>query len=138
MSKKAPISDVMTQQVIVANINNKFSQFMEFFNTWRIQHMPVTMGNTLVGILSINDLLGFLYRQLSEGKPVDNATLDSQFDVQTVMTLDPVTIAPNDSIEKAFNILAEGKFQAMPVVSEGKLVGIITNKDMVRLYPDLI
>lgn len=138
MNKQSPVSEVMTEQLIVANVNSKFSQFMNFFNTWGIQHMPITLGTSLVGILSVNDMVSFLYRHLSEGNPVDMAALDSHFHVHSVMTKDPVTLSPDDSIEKAYSILAEGKFQSLPVVSNDKLVGIVTNKDLVRIYPDLI
>jgi|688.fasta_scaffold1337391_1 CBS domain-containing protein len=36
-------------------------------------------------------------------------------------------------MEKAIEILSEGKFKALPVVKERKIVGIVTNKDIVRL-----
>ena len=100
--------------------------------------MPVTLGDVLVGILSINDLLGFISKNLLDGKPVDTASLDAQFDVQQIMTKHPITISPDDTLEKAFSILAEGKFQALPVIKNGVLVGIITNKDLVRLYTQLL
>lgn len=138
MRKNVAVEEVMTQNVIVANVNNKLSQFLEFFNIYRIQHMPVTLGDVLVGILSINDLLGFISKSLLEGKPVDTASLDAQFDVQQIMTKHPITISPDDTLEKAFSILAEGKFQALPVIKNGVLVGIITNKDLVRLYTQLL
>ena len=138
MRKNVAVEEVMTQNVIVANVNNKLSQFLEFFNIYRIQHMPVTLGDVLVGILSINDLLGFISKNLLDGKPVDTASLDAQFDVQQIMTKHPITISPDDTLEKAFSILAEGKFQALPVIKNGVLVGIITNKDLVRLYTQLL
>lgn len=138
MSKHTTIGEVMTQNVIVANVNNKFSQFLEFFNIYRVQHMPVTLGNELVGILSTNDLLSFISANLFSGAPIDFASLDQKFNVYDAMTKNPVTIKPEDSIEDAFSILSHGKFQALPVVKEKILVGIITNKDLVRLYPTLL
>lgn len=133
MDKNVAIKYVMTKEVIVANVSNKFSQLMEFFNTYRIQHLPVTLGDRLVGILSINDLLSFVFNNMHGGDQVDNAMLDTKFDMQAVMTKDPIAISPEDTVGKAFNILAEGRFQALPIVEREKLVGIITNKDLVRV-----
>ena len=50
------------------------------------------------------------------------------------MTADPITVEPNSSQKDVLEILAEGKFQAVPVVSEGIILGIITNKDITRIY----
>ena len=138
MNKNSPISGIMTKEVIVAHLDNKFSQLMEFFNTWRIQHLPVTLGEKLIGIVSINDMLAFSYHRLSSGESVSYSSLDAGFDMKQVMTQDPTTISPNDSIEDAFRILGEGKFQSLPVVENGKLVGIVTNKDLVKNYRALL
>ncbi len=138
MNKNSPISEIMTKQVIVAHLDNKFSQLMEFFNTWQIQHMPVTLGEQLIGIVSINDMVGFSYHHLSTGKATSYAEMDAEFDMKKVMTQNPTTISPEDSIEEAFRILGEGKFQSLPVVDNGKLVGIVTNKDLVKNYKALL
>ena len=138
MNKNSPISSIMTKQVIVAHLDNKYSQLMEFFNTWQIQHMPITLGEQLIGIVSINDMLSYSYRGLSSGQSAGFASLDSEFDMKQVMTQDPITISPNDTIEEAFKILGEGKFQSLPVVENGRLVGIVTNKDLVKNYRALL
>ena len=100
--------------------------------------MPVTLGDKLVGILSTNDLLSFISTNLLLGMPIDIASLDQKFNVYNAMTKEPVTLAPEDSIENAISILADDKFQALPIVKDGKLVGIITNRDLVKLYPTLV
>lgn len=138
MTKNSPISGIMTKQVIVAHLDNKFSQLMEFFNTWQIQHMPITLGEQLIGIVSINDMLAFSYHRLSTGKAVSYSEMDAEFDMKQVMTQNPTTISPEDTIEEAFRILGEGKFQSLPVVDNGKLVGIVTNKDLVKNYRALL
>ena len=138
MNKNTTVGEIMIQNVIVANVNNKFSQFLEFFNIYRVHHMPVTLGDKLVGILSTNDLLSFISTNLLLGMPIDIALLDQKFNVYNAMTKEPVTLAPEDSIENAISILADDKFQALPIVKDGKLVGIITNRDLVKLYPTLV
>ena len=138
MNKNSPISSIMTKQVIVAHLDNKYSQLMEFFNTWQIQHMSITLGEQLIGIVSINDMVSYSYSRLSAGQSVSYASLDAEFDMKQVMTQDPTTVSPTDTIEDAFRILGEGKFQSLPVVENGKLVGIVTNKDLVKNYRALL
>lgn len=134
MNNRSPVSGIMTKEVIVANLDNSFSQVMEFFNTWQINHLPVTFNDQLIGICSINDVLSFIYHRLAEGVPYESSELDKHFHMKNVMTHDPITISPDAPIERAFEILSEGKFQALPITKEHILVGILTNKDLVKHY----
>ncbi len=52
------------------------------------------------------------------------------------MIVDPVTIAPQITVGQALNVMAEWKISGLPVVDGGKLVGILTNRD-VRFVSDL-
>lgn len=137
MNKRTPISEIMTKEVIIGHAGNTFSQVMEFFNTWKIQHLPITLGDTLVGILSVNDLILFTYKHLSEG--MNNfLSLDDKFVMNDVMTHSPTFLSPDDTVEKAFSILSKGNFQSLPVCSDGKLVGILTNKDLIKFYNEFL
>jgi acetoin utilization protein AcuB len=51
------------------------------------------------------------------------------------MTPDPVTVHPDTGVRTAFRLMKKGGFKQLPVVEEGKLVGIITDRDLRR--PDL-
>lgn len=50
--------------------------------------------------------------------------------VRDVMTHDPVTIGPNQSIGTALARMRRGNFRRMPVLENGKLVGIVTDRDL--------
>jgi acetoin utilization protein AcuB len=52
--------------------------------------------------------------------------------VADVMTRNPVTVAPDDSLRLARDRMAEGNFRRLPVVQSGRLVGILTNRDVRR------
>ena len=55
--------------------------------------------------------------------------------VRDQMTPDPVTITPHDTIADAFALLRENKIRRLPVVDKGKLVGIMTERDLRRCPP---
>ncbi len=134
MKSNITSAQIMTTNVIVANLYNKYSQVIEFFTVHKIQHLPVAFDDELIGILSVNDMLAYLSRRIAAGLPVDTATLNEEFKVSEVMTHHPVTVGTDASLEEILDVLADGKFQAVPVVKDGLIHGIVTNKDLVRVY----
>lgn len=65
MNTELLVNQVMTKQVIVGNLGNKFSQIMEFFCKHNIAHLPILAKGELVGILSIKDVLNYTYDRLN-------------------------------------------------------------------------
>jgi len=134
MSTKIITQDIMTQKVIVANIHNKPSQLLEFFTEYKVQHLPVTENDALIGIVSINDILRFIKENFQNDASINLNQLDEKFELGDIMTKNPVTVTPNTSLNDLLKVLGDGKFQALPVVEDGKIKGIVTNKDLVRVY----
>lgn len=129
------VSQLMTRKLVVGSLSNKFSQIIEFFTTYKIHHLPVVENDELKGVISYTDVLKFLGEKLLGGKSFSLAELDDVFVVDDVMTKKVVTISPDALIDNAVEILAGNTFQGLPVVDENKkLVGIISNKDIVRFY----
>jgi CBS domain-containing protein len=60
--------------------------------------------------------------------------LDQQINLTEIMTPNPVTLAPSDPVGKAIELFAQKKFQALPVVEHGKVVGIVSIKDVVEFF----
>lgn len=131
---KRNASDFMTSNVIVAGENNTFDQVMTFFTKHKIQHLPVADNNKLIGIISIKDMLSFMAVQIAQNPMISAEMLNANFDIKQVMTPDPVTVEPEASQKEILEILSAGKFQAVPVVRAGEIKGIITNKDITRIY----
>jgi acetoin utilization protein AcuB len=52
--------------------------------------------------------------------------------IADVMTPDPITVAPDDSLRLARDRMAEGNFRRLPVVQSGQLIGIVTDRDLRR------
>ncbi|NDV27999.1 CBS domain-containing protein [Desulfovibrio sp. JC010] len=53
--------------------------------------------------------------------------------VQHAMTPDPITIDPDTSIEKIADLMVERKFYTLPVVENGKLVGVVGKEDVLKV-----
>ena len=133
MTNNIKVSEIMTKSVIVAGVNNTFEQVMSFFTEFNIQHLPVTDGGLLVGVISVKDMAAYVFKMAMSGDNVDVAALNEKFSVKEVMTANPVCVAPDDTAGKVVEILAAGKFQALPVAVNFEIQGIVTNKDLVRM-----
>jgi acetoin utilization protein AcuB len=58
--------------------------------------------------------------------------------VETIMTPDPATISPDAPLEEAARLILDMKVGGLPVVEQGKLVGIITETDLMRTLIELL
>jgi CBS domain-containing protein len=86
-----------------------------------VRHVVVTEGGQLVGIVSDRDLRGFLL----DGEP----TLSPQAPVRTVMSASPVAVSPDMPLAEAVRTMLASKIGALPVVADGRPVGILTRAD---------
>ena len=51
------------------------------------------------------------------------------------MSVDPVTVTPRDSLQRVIELLRRRDIRAVPVVEDGKLVGIVTDRDVRQVAP---
>jgi len=88
----------------------------------------IVENDKLVGIFTERDLM----KMVAEDKPVYTAIGD-------VMTKDPVSLRPDDPLSKAALIMSERGFRHIPIVDdEGKLVGIISSRDISRVFYEAV
>src|SRR5215213_1093261 len=94
----------------------------------RIRHVPILEDDQLVGILSDRDI-----RDVSPplGDP-QRVSVMKEKRVGDVMTRKVATTHPQDTIEHAAREMYERRINALPVVAEERLVGIITTSDVMR------
>ncbi len=51
------------------------------------------------------------------------------------MSVDPVTVAPKDSLQRVMELLRRRDIRAVPVVEDGRLIGIVTDRDVRQVAP---
>ena len=99
-----------------------------------IHHLPVVVEGKVIGILSKSDYLrllhGFTLFKTEKSTEYNDAIMRSLL-VGEVMTKQVATLAPDDTLEMAAGFFRENLFHALPVVSKGKLVGILTTFDLI-------
>jgi CBS domain-containing protein len=129
------VADVMTREVATLNRNDEVSLAGDVMELGRIRHMPVLDEDTgvLVGVLSQRDMFaGALARAFGYGSAAQRRILKT-IPVKEVMSTEPVTTLPQTPLRDAARVMLERKIGCLPVVEDGKLVGILTESDFVAL-----
>lgn len=130
---KIGVHKVMTKDVIAANPNNKFSQIFQFFSERNVNHLPVCVDGVVQGIISNKDLMRVLYKHVLINKESDFTKLDEIVKISDIMSTNITTIDANKSLLEVRELFYKSPWNSLPVTFEGKMVGIITPKDFVKM-----
>lgn len=122
------IKALMIPDPIAITPKASIQEALEIMKTNSIRHLPVVgKRNILKGLVTLADLkTGFIPSMVAD------------VSLQDLMITDPVTVGPDDYIEIAAQRIYKHKIGGMPVVENGKLVGIITQTDILRAFIDMM
>lgn len=138
MSFEKPVIHVMSDKPVTIESSSTMSDARAALSEHDIHHLPVVEDGRLVGIISSSDMvkLSLLFDTDNDDDSL-NSFLDRHYTVDSVMQKHPITIGVEDTVRDAANKLATGSFHALPVVGyDGRLKGIITSTDLIRLLID--
>lgn len=142
------VADIMTKDVITVKRETTVRELAALFDRHRFGTLPVVDDEAnLVGIVTASDLV-------EQGRNLHIPTVISLFDwviplggertlerelhkitAQTtgeICSNDVVTVAPDDSVSTAADTMSNHKLHALPVVKEGKVVGMVSRVDIIR------
>jgi len=129
------VKDWMQSKVITAGPNMGMLEAHRLMNRNKIRRLPIVARNEkLVGIVTRSDV--------RQAEPSEATTLNvwemnyllAKLQLSDIMTADPLSIQPGDSIKTAAIIMHNNKIGALPVVDEEKrIVGILTESDVFRV-----
>jgi len=126
----ATVAQWMTKSVLTIKPHESLRHARERLAKYRINQLPVVVDDKLVGIVTDRDVRDAYPSSLRlfYGKDIDE--FGDSHTVEEVMTYNVVTVTPDTSIREAAQLLRQQRFGALPVVEDGKLVGIITRSDL--------
>jgi CBS domain-containing protein len=127
------VRDLMSRDVKTLGRNEKLRLADDLMRMERIRHLPVLDDDgTIVGIVSQRDLFrGALARSMGYGEHAQQRLLE-QLQVKEVMTNEPVSIGPDARLREAAALMLERRIGCLPVVEDGRLVGILSESDFLR------
>jgi len=131
----------MTTKVITINKNADIFEAQKKMVEHNIRHLPVVEeDNTLIGIVTDRDIRSALpYELFKKENFVEKKEEISALKVKDIMTEQPFSISPANTIEDALLLIQEKRVGAFPVVDEhGKLKGILSVRDLLRTFTNVL
>lgn len=128
----------MSKNVITLDVNDYMAGAVFLMKQHKIRRLPVVKKGKLVGILTDRDLKQASASGATSLEIHELLYLISKIKVEDIMTKEPITIAPDYTVEEAAQILLENRISGLPVLDqEGNLVGIITQTDIFKALVSL-
>ena len=133
------VKDIMTSEVYVLYATQTLELVRTLMRIKHVRHVPIVdADNTFVGLMTHRDLLAQTISHLAEVDESEQEYLDSHIHIMNIMKTDVVTADPEMTVCSAISLLLNHKYGCLPVVSDGKLVGIVTEADFLNLTLELL
>jgi CBS domain-containing membrane protein len=131
------VRDGMTHDVVTLERNQKLLAADDLMRLGRIRHLPVVdEDGALVGIVTQRDLFySGLVKALGYGSHAVTNVLEL-LAIKEAMKTEVVTTTPDTPLADAARVMLAQKIGCLVVLESGKIVGILTESDFVKLYID--
>ena len=123
------VRDVMSKNVKVVRPDTTMKEVVATMNKFDIGSIIVVQGERPVGIITERDILR---------RQVEPCLAPETLTARHVMTSPLVTINEEASIEEAARLMAKKKAKRLPVMNNGKLMGILSYTDIVFKVPEML
>ena len=137
MNILAPISSIMTKNLITVNEDDSLEKVKAIFDENNIHHIPVVSFKEIVGIISKSDFLHFLhgFSQSEADEYLERVRLDS-WKASEIMTKGLAKVDCKEMIRNVLEVIKINSFHALPIVDNDELVGIVTTFDIIKMVLD--
>ncbi|HEC24353.1 MAG TPA: CBS domain-containing protein [Chloroflexi bacterium] len=132
------VADIMTPHPYTAELDTPLGEVLNIMRSRGCRHVPVMDGDRLAGIVSDRDVRLAMNSPLVLHERDDDQRLLATVTAEACMTPDPMTISPDAPAHLAADLMKTYKFGGLPVVKEGRLVGIVTVTDILSSYIALL
>lgn len=133
------VKDIMTKEVFVLHATQTLDIVRSLMRIKHVRHVPIVdSDNVFVGLMTHRDLLAQTISHLAGIDDDEQQYLDRHLHIFNIMQKDVLTVDPELDVCAAISLLLEHKYGCLPVVSDTKLVGIVTEADFLKLTLGLL
>lgn len=128
------IEEIMKTNIFTLKSSNTIQDAARIMKSNKIRHLPIVNDeNNLVGLLTERDLKNAL------PSPLVKTAVENIYEqtLEKLMITSPIVCHPLDFVEETALIFYENRVGCLPVVSGGKLVGIVTANDLLYTYIEI-
>ena len=124
------VSDFMTRELVTVAPDDPLRRAVDAMQERGCRRLPVLENDCLVGIISDRDVrLALMSPFVLRERWYDEALLDNM-PIRTCMATDVLTVSSDTLLIQAAELMRDRKIGGLPVVDDGRLVGIITETDV--------
>lgn len=133
------VKDIMTTEVFVLQASQTLELVRSLMRIKHVRHVPIVdQDNVFAGLITHRDLLAQTISHLAEIDEEEQEFLDRHIHIMNIMKTDVLTVDPELDVCSALSLLLDHRYGCLPVVSDTKLVGIVTEADFLKLTIELL
>ncbi len=129
MKARVPVVEIMSATPITISADATVVEAASLMRDREVGSLVVLEDSRPIGIVTERDVVT---KVAASNKP-SQATI-----VRDIMTSPLVAVHPHQEVAEAAKVMAARKIRRLPVIKEGKLVGMLTENDIIRVWPQLI
>lgn len=127
------VGDIMSTNVVTVTEDTRVDDAKKIMEAHRIRRLPVMKKDKLVGLVTKHMLLEAAPSPATSLNIWELHYLLSKMTVEEIMVKKPFTIPVDMPVEEALQLGQEKGYGAFPVMEDGRLVGVVTESDIVRM-----
>jgi CBS domain-containing protein len=128
------VKDIMQREVVTVTPETRLPPVLRLLQPRGFRHVPVVDHGTPVGIISDRDVKQAMVSATSTSETRECEALLDRLTAGQIMTRTVVTIGPTNGAEEAARVMVTRQISALPVTEGNRLVGIVTDTDVLRLF----
>ena len=129
MRRDLLVKEAMRTRILTCSPSDTVKKVAKCMRKNKVGSSIIMSKKKPIGIVTESDILE---KVVAEGKDANKVR------VEEIMSTPLITIDPYVTIEDAMKIMSKHNIRRLPVVDKGKLIGIVTEKDLFRISPTLI
>jgi acetoin utilization protein AcuB len=132
------VGDKMSRSPVTVKPEASLSEALDIMKKKGIRRLPVVSDGKLVGIVTELDLLKYTPSPATSLSIWELNYIISKLRIREVMETEVVTVSPREPIEDAALLMRQHQIGGLPVVSGGKVVGMITESDIFDAFIEML